>query len=290
MKNTTRSRILGTARIAQIQMYPQRCAGDAQKDMRRNAKQMKAHCLFEQSGTFKNEFRRLGIDAEDYDIRNDFGETDHVIDLFEEIRGGYDGKPSIFDTFGKDDLIMAFFPCIRFEDQILLSFRGQLYQMRTWDVEKKMEHCMKIQKELTEMYELINKLFLICIRKGLRLIVENPWSEQHYLKRYWCLPPTMIDQDRRIRGDYYKKPTGYWFVNCEPKHNFIFEAQNDNSIQYHANKAIKHITSTAIKRETGIECNRSVARSLIHSDYANRFIREFIMEDENGDSKGTLQA
>ena len=49
---------------------------------------MKAFCLFEQSGTFKNEFKKLGIDAEDYDIRNDFGQTDHIIDLFAEIRGG----------------------------------------------------------------------------------------------------------------------------------------------------------------------------------------------------------
>lgn len=49
---------------------------------------MKVHCLFEQSGTFKNEFKKLGIEAEDYDILNDFGETDHVIDLFAEIEGG----------------------------------------------------------------------------------------------------------------------------------------------------------------------------------------------------------
>ena len=47
-----------------------------------------AHCLFEQSGTFKNEFRKLGIEAYDYDIQNEFNETDHIIDLFSEIRGG----------------------------------------------------------------------------------------------------------------------------------------------------------------------------------------------------------
>ena len=46
----------------------------------------KVHCFFEQSGTFKKEFIKLGIPAEDYDILNDFGETDHVMDLFEEIR------------------------------------------------------------------------------------------------------------------------------------------------------------------------------------------------------------
>lgn len=49
---------------------------------------MIAHCLFEQSGTFKNEFKKLGIEAFDYDILNEFGETDFQVDLYEEIRGG----------------------------------------------------------------------------------------------------------------------------------------------------------------------------------------------------------
>lgn len=49
---------------------------------------MKAFCLFEQSGTFKNELIKLGIPAEDFDIQNEFGETDHVVDLYKEIRGG----------------------------------------------------------------------------------------------------------------------------------------------------------------------------------------------------------
>lgn len=57
----------------------------------------KVHCFFEQSGVFKNEFRKLGIYAEDYDIQNHFGETDHVIDLFAEIEKAYDGKASVFD-------------------------------------------------------------------------------------------------------------------------------------------------------------------------------------------------
>ena len=51
----------------------------------------KAHCLFEQSGVFKREFIRLGIHAEDYDIQNNFGETDHVMDLFLEIEEAYRG-------------------------------------------------------------------------------------------------------------------------------------------------------------------------------------------------------
>ena len=49
---------------------------------------LKAFCLFEQSGTFKNVFRKYGVEAEDYDILNDFGQTDHVVDIFSEIEGG----------------------------------------------------------------------------------------------------------------------------------------------------------------------------------------------------------
>lgn len=57
----------------------------------------KVHCFFEQSGTFKNEFKKLGYDAEDYDIQDNFGETDHVIDLFAEIEKAYDSQLSVFD-------------------------------------------------------------------------------------------------------------------------------------------------------------------------------------------------
>lgn len=52
----------------------------------------KAHCLFEQSGTFKNEFIKLGIPAEDYDIQNNYNQTDHVIDLFGEIEKAYTNR------------------------------------------------------------------------------------------------------------------------------------------------------------------------------------------------------
>lgn len=47
--------------------------------------------MFEQSGTFKNAFKRRGFEAFDYDISNNFGETDRVIDLFGEIDNGFAG-------------------------------------------------------------------------------------------------------------------------------------------------------------------------------------------------------
>ena len=51
----------------------------------------KVHLFFEQSGVFKQEFIKLGIPAYDYDIQNNFGQTDHVIDLFSEIEKAYMG-------------------------------------------------------------------------------------------------------------------------------------------------------------------------------------------------------
>ena len=60
----------------------------------------KVWCFFEQSGTFKNEFKKLGYEAVDVDIQNNFGQTDYQIDLFEEIENAYDGKSSIFDNVG----------------------------------------------------------------------------------------------------------------------------------------------------------------------------------------------
>lgn len=67
---------------------------------------MKYHCFFEQSGTFKNEFKKLGYEAYDYDILNDFGETDYNIDLFKEIEKAYDNKKSIFDNLTGGDTIL----------------------------------------------------------------------------------------------------------------------------------------------------------------------------------------
>ena len=70
----------------------------------------KVHCFFEQSGTFKNEFIKLGIPAEDYDIQNNFGQTDHKEDLFKAIEDAYDGKPSLCDRVGGGRLEWGIFP------------------------------------------------------------------------------------------------------------------------------------------------------------------------------------
>ena len=220
---------------------------------------MKYHCFFEQSGTFKNEFKKLGYEAYDYDILNMYNETDYIIDLFKEIEKAFNGEKTIFDNFiGGEHTLLAFFPCIRFEAQILLQFRGDASQDKNKTLKQKLAQDLRLHSELSKNYELITKLAIICIDRKIPLIIENPYGEQHYLKRYWCIKPNIVDMDRTKNGDNFKKPTQYWFINCEPKNNFIFEPL------------------TMVERKTIDACN-TVERSMINPQYANRFIREFII-------------
>ena len=223
-------------------------------------------CLFEQSGTFKNEFKKLGYEAYDYDILNDFDETDYQCDLFNEIEKAYVGGESIFDTFNKDDVCLAFFPCTRFEVQILLWFRGEAMQQKNWSEADKLEYCMKLHDELHRNYMLISKMVIVLQKKGIPVIIENPYSAQHYLTNYWCIKPKVIDKDRHASGDYMKKPTQYWFIGIEPKDNLIMEQVN-----YKKRLSVSKLFGTK---------DYVVQRSMISKDYVNRFIREFIIDGE----------
>lgn len=177
-----------------------------------------------------------------------------------KLRGGYRGEPSIFDDITSDDLVLAFFPCTRFECQIQLWFAGNNYAQKKWSDKQKLEYDLKIHDELHLFYGLLTKLVLICIDRGLKLVIENPYSQPHYLTTYWALKPSLIDKDRRLDGDYYEKPTQYWFVNCEPKQHIIFEA-----LDY-------------VPKRTIANNRNQVERSMIHPQYANRFIRKYLID------------
>lgn len=228
----------------------------------------KVHLLFEQSGTFKKEFQKLGYDAKDYDIRNDFNETDEVIDLFDEIEKAYCYRDSIFDSFKKGELVMAFFPCIRFEDQIQMHFRGTATQYKKYTEEQKLQNDMKLHKELHDMYQYVTMLAIICIRGGNKLVIENPYSTTHYLTKYWSIPAKIIDTNRRDMGDYFKKPTQYWFINCEPQNNLVADPIAINQ-------------KLSVNNNPRINGNtRKITRSLISPQYAERFIKTYIVEGE----------
>ena len=223
------------------------------------------HCLFEQSGTFKNEFKKLGYEAFDYDIQDEFGETDYQVDLFAAITAGYGNEASVFDGISPDDLVVAFFPCTYFECQSQLWFAGNNYSQRGWDIVAKCEHDIVRHNQLNEFFTLLNKLVIICCRRGIRLVIENPYNQPHYLTMYWCVKPTIIDKDRTQNGDYYKKPTQYFFINCEPKNNLVFEAMDYVEPKIIGNLKVKDGVSVKTQR------------SMIHPQYANRFIRQYLI-------------
>lgn len=262
----------------------------------------KVHCFFEQSGTFKNEFIKLGIPAEDYDIQNEFGQTDHVVDLFAEIEKAYDGGSSCFDQITGDDLIIAFFPCIKFcsvmeqiqHEELYDSlqrnkkdFGTSAYYKQKWSV------LRKYSQDRFYYYDIALKMTAVVQIKKLRMIIENPWHPVNFTNHFWFLRASLIDKDRTRRGDFFRKPTAYWYVNCEPT--------NGHSYQQTPKSKIKTITSGSgsgkKKRKMSKFLDKheldsryidhksvaglcDVARSMISSDYARNFICDFVIGKE----------
>ena len=225
--------------------------------------------MFEQSGTFKNEFIRLGIPAEDYDIQNNFGQTDNVIDLFTEIEKAYDGHVSVFDGVSKDDLIMAFFPCIYFDALQMTYFMNQSINLRRLHKKARYDTIIERAENRKKFYVLIYKLVAVCDMKGLRLIIENPAVQPHYLLFAMnFIPPTFIDKNRALRGDYFYKPTAWWFINCKPTYGQSFSP----------NKNVRTIMKSRGSDRGGI-CSEE--RSMISPEYAKNFICDFILGREN---------
>ena len=181
----------------------------------------KVHLFFEQSGTFKNEFKKLGYEAYDYDIQNNFGETDYMIDLFAEIDNAYNCKPSIYDEIGGGDLIIAFFPCIYFTGSTNpCYFTLENYNYKSLSLDEKLDKMLERAKSREYFYELLIKMVGVCLKRGIKLVIENPFTTQHYLYNNFFKHPDIVDKNRTLRGDYFVKPTGYCFFNCKPTYGY----------------------------------------------------------------------
>ena len=217
------------------------------------------HCLFEQSGTFKNVFMAKGYKAYDYDILNQFNETDYVIDLFNEINNCYNDLPSIFDNMTSDDLIVSFFPCTYFSVQNELIISGRMSSMLTWNEQKRNEYILNRKKDREKMFELLLKYIEICKKKKIPMIFENPYLRSYLLSRNELKPPTIIINDRRILGDNHIKPTGFWFYNLEPTYFTEYLKLNNEPTLIHSKLSNKTL------------------RSHIHSDFALNFVNKFIL-------------
>lgn len=169
----------------------------------------------------------------------------------------------MFDGIGREDLIMAFFPCIYFSQQNTTFFDATNLNWKNDTMQEKIGKVLARSKDRQRFYEMALMMFATADFRGLRMIVENPYSTQHYLHANFPYKPNLIDADRRRRGDWFCKPTQYWFINCE-----------------HTNCASQErpkITMTVIglSGHRGSLCDED--RSLISPDYARNFIADFIL-------------
>lgn len=186
------------------------------------------------------------------------------------------GGISVFDNITKDDLVFAFFPCIYFSaiSQMSMSFGATNY--RKLSIKEKTDKILERSANRENFFRICVKMISVAMQKNIRLIMENPWSEQTFLKANFVMPPSLVDMDRTKRGDVYKKPTAYWFVNCEPTHGESFQKPKAK---------VKTIMSSRGSSEAGI-CSEE--RSMISPDYARNFICDFILGKPKKHSQLTL--
>lgn len=220
----------------------------------------KVYCLFEQSGTFKKVFQELGYKAFDYDI-NKTENVDVQIDLFEQIFLEDAGMTqTIFDGIEKNDLVFAFFPCTYFSDQSQLLSRGDNFGQKNWDIEQKLKYSVDKMEERAKFYMHLCRLCLIAIKKGFKLIIENPYGKVNFLKQYFPIKPKVVLLNRQELGDFYKKPTQFFFINCVPEFNLW-------------NKCHK-----TINNKIRVEDDKGFARSVISPAFARNFIKTYIID------------
>lgn len=123
-------------------------------------------------------------------------------------------------------------------------------------------------------FSLAVKMLTVAKERGLRLIMENPWSMQTYLKANFVVAPSLIDKDRSLRGDHFKKPTAYWYINCEPTQGETLAPQK---------------TKRIVDMKAGIHAGIcSEERSMISPVYARNFICDFILGKTQVGSQLTL--
>ena len=174
------------------------------------------------------------------------------------------GGASLFDNITKDDLIMAFFPCIYFESLSMMAFNWGCTNYKKLDYPEKTDKIIEREQNRTKFYTLLLKFVRVVMAKKIRMILENPYSMQNFLKQgNFVKNPDVIDNNRMMRGDYFVKPTAYWYFNCEPTYGRSY--QNDKE-----QKAVIVSLNPKVKAAKGSKqaglCSEE--RSMISPDYA----------------------
>ena len=238
---------------------------------------MNFHFLFEQSGTFKSVFKESGYNCYDYDILNEHGKTDFVVDLFKEIETEYynivdnKGVKTIFTDMTKEnDFIIAFFPCTHFCDANSLQYRLLIGGKKRELDKVAVERLIKRNRDRARFFEIYLKFCFVCKERGIRTIIENPASGggNNYLEVFSPIDIAFKERNRALFGDDFKKPTNYFAINFDMSENFqMFSANNVFT------KNIYDIQSKSVS--TG-------GRSIITKTYAKNFYLRFIEKEIKG--------
>lgn len=150
----------------------------------------------------------------------------------------------------------------------------------------------KQSNERHYFYTLCLKLHAVVEFKGLRMIMENPWHEINYTNYFWFRKVTFVDKDRTMRGDYFKKPTGYWFTNCEPTSGTSFQPTPKEKVKRVGMTQAYRDKQKGVVYETAKSSSKrglcSEERSMISPDYARNFICDFILGKEQKHTQLTL--
>ena len=170
-------------------------------------------------------------------------------------------------------MIIAFFPCIYFTGSTNpCYYRLDNLNYRGLTDKEKFDAMLERSENRQTFYKLLLKMCANAILMGIPMIVENPYSALHYLHNNFLKEPDFIDKDRRRRGDYFSKPTGFWFFNCE---HTIGESHQKP-------KKELRVWDAASSGKAGL-CSEE--RSMISPDYARNFICDFILGKEQSFSE-----
>lgn len=161
------------------------------------------------------------------------------------------------------------------------------YYRRKWAV------LRNYSQERFQLYDLALKMYAVCQIKGVRMIMENPWHPTNFTNHFWFARVSLIDKDRTRRGDYFRKPTAYWFIGCTPTHGETYQPTPKDKVLTitagsGASKTKRDKSKTMDRQEldkryidhksqTGL-CDED--RSMISPDYARNFICDFIIGKE----------
>ena len=163
---------------------------------------------------------------------------------------------------------MAFFPCIYFETMSCMYFDFTTLNNRHKPLYCRVDDAIDRLQKRTRFHTLLYELVAITDRRNLRLVIENPNTKPNYLIDTQNFPaPTIVDKNRMLRGDYFTKPTAYWFFGCRPTYGFTMQRDKKRKIVNECKSAPK----------AGL-CSEE--RSMISPDYARNFICDFILGKE----------